>query len=45
VRADAEKQLGAKFDQQKFHAFILDQGLLPPNLLRKAVVTEFIPAA
>ena len=45
LRAEAENQLKTRFDQQKFHDFILDQGLLPPNLLRKAVMTEFVPVA
>ncbi|MEA3174625.1 MAG: hypothetical protein QOF42_2036, partial [Gammaproteobacteria bacterium] len=30
--------------QNKFHDFILEQGLLPPDLLRKAVLEEFIPS-
>ncbi len=38
LRADAEKKLGASFDAQKFHDLILAQGLLPPDLLRKAVL-------
>lgn len=42
LRADTERALGAKFNQQKFHDFILAQGLLPPALLRKAVLQEFI---
>ena len=42
LRAETEKALGAKFDQQKFHDFILSQGLLPPALLRKAVFKDFI---
>jgi ketosteroid isomerase-like protein len=42
LRADTERELGAKFDQQKFHDFILGQGLLPPALLRKAVFADFI---
>jgi uncharacterized protein (DUF885 family) len=32
-----------KFDQKKFHDFILAQGLLPPDLMRKAVLEDFIP--
>jgi hypothetical protein len=40
LRAAAEKQLGDKFDQQKFHDTILAQGLLPPDLMRKAVLSE-----
>jgi hypothetical protein len=42
LRADAEKALGPKFDAQNFHDFILSQGLLPPNLLRKAVMNDFV---
>ena len=38
LRAAAEKKLGAAFDAQKFHDLILAQGLLPPDLLRKAVL-------
>jgi uncharacterized protein (DUF885 family) len=44
LRGDTEKALGAKFDQKKFHDFILAQGLLPPDMMRKAVMEEFIPA-
>ena len=42
IRAAAEKALGPKFNVQRFHDFILSQGLLPPNLLRKAVVEDFV---
>jgi hypothetical protein len=42
LRADAEKALGPKFNAQKFHDFILSQGLLPPNLLRQAVMNDFV---
>lgn len=41
LRAETEKMMGKQFDQQKFHDFILSQGLLPPDLLRKAVMEEF----
>ncbi len=44
LRKETEAALGAKFDQKKFHDFILSQGLLPPDLMRKAVLEEFIPA-
>ncbi len=44
IRADTEKALGPKFNVQQFHDFILSQGLLPPDLLRKAVMTDFVPA-
>jgi hypothetical protein len=41
VRAQTEKTLGKKFNQQQFHDFILSQGLLPPSLLQKAVLESF----
>jgi len=42
LRKDAEAALGAKFDAMKFHDFILGQGLLPPDLMRAAVMEEFV---
>jgi uncharacterized protein (DUF885 family) len=45
LRKDTETALGPKFDQRKFHDFILSQGLLPPDLMRKAVMEDFVPAA
>ncbi|MDP8983492.1 MAG: DUF885 domain-containing protein [Pseudomonadota bacterium] len=42
LRKDTEALLGSKFDQRKFHDFILSQGLLPPELMRKAVMEEFV---
>ena len=42
LRKDVESQMGAKFDQKKFHDFILAQGLLPPDLLRKAVMNDYV---
>jgi len=42
LRKDAEQALGPKFNVQRFHDFILSQGLLPPNLLRKAVMEDFV---
>lgn len=47
LREDTEKALstkGVKFDQKKFHDFILAQGLLPPSLIRQAVMEVFVPA-
>jgi uncharacterized protein (DUF885 family) len=38
LRDAAQKQLGDRFEAQKFHDLILAQGLLPPDLLRKAVL-------
>ncbi len=45
LRKDTEAALGPKFNQHKFHDFILGQGLLPPELMRKAVTEDFIPSA
>lgn len=45
IRQEAEKALGPKFNAQRFHDFILSQGLLPPNLLRKAVMEDFVKAS
>lgn len=33
-----------KFDQQAFHDFVLAQGLLPPQVLKDAVMTRFVPS-
>jgi uncharacterized protein (DUF885 family) len=44
LRTEAERALGPKFNRQKYHDFILAQGLLPPALLKKAVMEEFVPA-
>jgi hypothetical protein len=43
LRKDVEAKLGNKFNQKKFHDFILAQGLLPPDLMRKAVMEDFVP--
>ncbi|GAB3346453.1 DUF885 domain-containing protein [Lysobacter tyrosinilyticus] len=44
LRAETELTLGDKFDRKAFNDFLLDQGLLPPALLAKAVREEFVPA-
>ena len=43
LRTDVERVLGKRFDRQKYHDFVLAQGLLPPALLRAAVLERFIP--
>jgi hypothetical protein len=43
LRAEAERILGPRFDRKAFHDFVLAQGLLPPSLLRRAVMEDFIP--
>ena len=44
LRGEAEVKLGQSFDRQKFNDFILSQGLLPPDLMKKAVEDIFIPS-
>src|SRR5471032_1310309 len=44
LRAETELALGAKFDRLAFNNFLLGQGLLPPDLLAKAVREQFTPA-
>ncbi len=44
LRKETEAALGAKFNQKKFHDFILAQGLLPPDLMRQAVLEDFVPS-
>jgi uncharacterized protein (DUF885 family) len=44
LRDETEKALGVKFDQMKFHDFVIAQGEIPMKLIRQAVMTEFIPA-
>ena len=41
IRTDIERALGSRFNPQQFHDFILSQGLLPPKLMRDAVVDHF----
>ena len=42
LRASTELRLKDKFNQQEFHDFLLAQGLLPPEVLNKAVEENFI---
>lgn len=44
LRAKTEITLGGKFDRMAFNDFVIGQGLLPPDLLEKAVEQEFIPS-
>jgi uncharacterized protein (DUF885 family) len=43
MRAETEVALGDKFERKAFNDFLLDQGLLPPALLNKAVRESFVP--
>jgi len=40
LRIAAEKQLGSRFEPLTFHDTILAQGLLPPDLMKKAVLVQ-----
>ena len=42
LRATTELRLKDRFEQKEFHDFLLAQGLLPPELLAKAVNENFI---
>ncbi len=42
LRDETRGLLGARFDQRAFHDFILDQGLVPPDALRAAVLARFV---
>ncbi|HKC23784.1 MAG TPA: DUF885 domain-containing protein [Thermoanaerobaculia bacterium] len=43
LRSEVETALGPKFDRRRFHDYALAQGLLPPDVLRKTVLEEFVP--
>jgi hypothetical protein len=42
LRQEVEQAMGSKFQAQPFHDFILAQGLLPPGVLRTAVLERFV---
>jgi len=42
LRMQTELAMGAAFDRQAFNNFLLDQGLLPPDQLSKAVKQTFV---
>jgi hypothetical protein len=42
LRTDVERMMGEKFNRQSYHDFVLAQGLVPPPLLREAVMTEYV---
>jgi len=44
LRTKVEIALPGKFSEQPYHDFIVGQGLLPFNLLEKAVMEEFVPS-
>ncbi len=42
LRAEVERKMGEAFDRKTFHDFVLSQGLLPPRLMRKAVMDGLV---
>jgi len=44
LRMETELALGSRFDRMAFNNFLLDQGMLPPDQLAKAVREQFIPS-
>jgi hypothetical protein len=44
MKAETEMALGKRFDRQRYHDFILAQGLLPPDLVSRAIREQFVPA-
>lgn len=42
LRTDVERLLGDRFDRQAYHDFVLDQGMLSPALLRRAVMEQWV---
>ena len=44
LRTQTELALRDDFEQQAFHDFILAQGLLPPDIMKAAVMEEFVPS-
>jgi uncharacterized protein (DUF885 family) len=42
LRKELESAQGAQFDQKKFHDALLAQGLLPPDLMRRAILHQFL---
>ncbi len=41
LRPEVERTMGSRFSARDFHDFVLAQGLLPPELLKQAVLTQF----
>lgn len=44
LRTRVELALGPRFDAGRFHDFVIAQGLLPPPVLERAVMEQFVPA-
>lgn len=42
LRRDVEAKLKDRFDARRFHDFVLAQGLVPPDVMREVVMSEFV---
>jgi uncharacterized protein (DUF885 family) len=42
LRKDVEQVLGARFDQQRFHDFVMAQGKIPIPIIRQAIFERFL---
>jgi hypothetical protein len=42
LRTEVELRMRERFNQREYHDFVLDQGLLPPELLRQAVLENYV---
>jgi hypothetical protein len=42
LRAEVELRMRDRFNQRAYHDFLLKQGLLPPDILRQAVLDDFV---
>lgn len=42
LRAEVELRMRDRFNQRAYHDFLLQQGLLPPDILRQAVLNDFV---
>jgi uncharacterized protein (DUF885 family) len=44
LRTQTELKLRDAFGQRAFHDYVLSQGMLPPDILKDAVMNEFVPS-
>ncbi|MCC7005689.1 MAG: DUF885 domain-containing protein [Ottowia sp.] len=44
LKTQAELILGDQFEKKRFNDFVIKQGLLPPDLLKQALLNEFVPS-
>jgi len=45
LRSEVERRLGDKFDQLKYHDFLMGVGPVPMALVRRALLEDFVPAS